>query len=102
MITPNFAELVHMSPEERAKYNISIDSYRSNLSAWRYEREEGVAEGIAKGMAEGIAKGMAKGMAQGRAEGISETARNLKKMGVLTAEDIAKATGLTVDDINNL
>lgn len=86
----SIAELVHMSPEERAKYNISIDSYRSNLSAWRYEREEGVAEG------------MAKGIAQGRAEGISETARNLKKMGVLTAEDIAKATGLTVDDINNL
>ena len=40
----SIAELVRMSPEERAKYNISIDTYRTSLAVMQNEREEGRAE----------------------------------------------------------
>ena len=40
----NIAELVHMTAEERKKYNISIDSYRTNLSVMKNERSEGRKE----------------------------------------------------------
>ena len=42
-----------------------------------------------------------KGHAKGLAEGKAEVARNLKAMG-LSAPDIAKATGLTAEEINKL
>lgn len=41
----HIGELVHMTAEERAKYNISIDSYRTNLSVMQNERAEGREEG---------------------------------------------------------
>ena len=44
----NIAELVRMTPEELKQYNISIDSYRTNLSVMKNERAEGRAEGIQK------------------------------------------------------
>lgn len=53
----NIAELVRMTPDELKQYNISIDSYRTNLSVMKNERAEGIAEGMAKGMAK-AAKGM--------------------------------------------
>ena len=46
-------------------------------------------------------EGLAEGRAEGRAEGILDTARNLKSMG-LSVADIAKATGLTIDQIEAL
>ena len=38
------SELVHMNQEEREKYNISLDTYRTNLAVMKNEREEGRAE----------------------------------------------------------
>lgn len=80
------AELAHMTPEERIKYNISIDSFRTNLSVLKNERAEGLEEGLAKG----------------RAEGQSLAAKNLKAMGILTFEQISAATGLTIEEIETL
>lgn len=80
------AELAHMTPEERIKYNISIDSFRTNLSVLKNERAEGLEEGLVKG----------------RAEGQSLAAKNLKAMGILTLEQIAAATGLTIEEIETL
>ena len=68
----NIAELVRMTPDELKLYNISIDTYRTNLSIMRNERAEGLAEGMKKGRAEGLAEGMAKGMAEGMAKGVAE------------------------------
>ena len=48
----NIAELVRMTPEELKQYNISIDSYRTNLSIMKNKRAKGIAEGSAKGKAE--------------------------------------------------
>ncbi len=49
----------------------------------------------------GRAEGREEGRAEGRTEANYNTARNLKAMG-LSAADIAKATGLTLVEVNNL
>ena len=49
----------------------------------------------------GIAQGLAEGKSLGLAEGKRETARNLRSMG-LSIENIAKATGLTVQEVEQL
>ena len=46
----------------------------------------------------GLAKGMDMGLAKGRSERAKEIAKQLKAMG-LTTEQIAQATGLTLDEI---
>lgn len=76
------SELVHMSEEERVKYNISLDTYRTNLSVMKNERAEGRAEGFAEGE---------------RAKAIA-IAKSLKELGIPT-DQIATATGLTMVEI---
>ena len=81
----NIAELVRMTPEELKQYNISIDSYRTNLSVMKNERAEGIAEGLAKGRAEGRAEEKAKAIAEKM-----EIARQLL------------ATGIPIDQISSI
>lgn len=73
----NIAELVHMTAEERQKYNISIDSYRTNLSVMKNERLEG------------------------RMEALRTAALNLKRNGV-PVDVIAKSLGLAEEEIEQL
>ena len=47
-------------------------------------------------------KGRAEGRAEGELKAKLNTARNLKAMGVLSDEQIAAATGLTIDEIKSL
>ena len=89
----NIAELVRMTPQEWKQYNISIDTYRSNLAVMKNERREGYEEGRAEGLAEG--------RAEGRAEGALLIAQNLKNMGFSTS-DVMKATGLTAAELTRL
>ena len=56
------------------------------------------AEGLAEGRAEGLAEGRAEGLAEGRIEEKHAIAKSMKQMG-LSAEVIAKATGLSEADI---
>lgn len=56
----SIAELVKMTEEERIRYNVSLDSFRTNLSVMKNERAEGVAEGYEKGIAEGLMKAAAR------------------------------------------
>ena len=79
------AELVHMTAEERSRYNISLDSYRTNLSAMKNERAEGRKEGEAIGMQKGILS----------------TAKKMKEIGV-SSDIISNATGLSIEDIEKL
>jgi predicted transposase/invertase (TIGR01784 family) len=51
--------------------------------------------------ARGRAKGHAEGHAKGKADGKAEIAKELKLDG-MPAEKIAKITGLSVDEVNNL
>lgn len=81
----NIAELVHMTAEERKKYNISIDSYRTNLSVMKNERAEGIAEGIIKG----------------ERKATLANALSLKLNGV-PVDIIAKSLGLSFEEVENL
>ena len=60
-----------------------------------------MAEGIEKGRAEGLEQGRVEGRAEGLAEGIAAVAKNMKAMG-LADEDIARATGLSAEEVNSL
>ena len=62
---------------------------------------EGREEGLKIGREEGKALGLAEGRAEGQMEGKTETARNLKKLGV-DRDTISKATGLTIETIEKL
>ena len=62
-----------------------------------YERREGRAEGRIEGKAEGRVEGKA----EGRVEEKLATAKRLLSMG-LTIQDIAKATALSVEQIEEI
>ena len=55
-----------------------------------------------RGENRGIEKGRAEGRAEGREEEKLAIARNLKELNTMTPALIAKATGLSIDEINNL
>ncbi|GHT35732.1 hypothetical protein FACS189427_05700 [Planctomycetales bacterium] len=119
------AEYLKYSPEVQEAYQRDLMIYRDNVNVVKTARlkglaegearglakgeakgkAEGLAEGKAKGKAEGLAEGKAKGKAEGLAEGeakrSAEVARNLKSMGLKPA-DIAKATGLSIADVEKL
>jgi predicted transposase/invertase (TIGR01784 family) len=82
-----------LSDDERRRYERTLRNYRDALN---------VVEGA---RAEGMEKGLAKGLAKGREEGIEQEkiaiALNLKAM-KLPAEDISRATGLSVEEIEKL
>jgi predicted transposase/invertase (TIGR01784 family) len=58
-------------------------------------------KGIEKGKAEGLAEGKAEGLAEGELKKARETAINLLSIG-LSVEQIAKATGLSVEDVRSI
>ena len=58
-------------------------------------------EGRIEGLAEGKAEGLTEGEAKGKAEALRQTAVNMKRMGIETT-DIAKCTGLSVEEIKAL
>jgi len=87
------AEIARYSESERWKYFESQKEYWDNYSI--------VTTALKKGRPEGIEQGRPEGIEQGRAEGIMTTARNLRQMGLSTA-DISKATGLSAEDIEKL
>ena len=58
-------------------------------------------EGIAEGKEMGMKEGMEKGRAEGKHEANTETAQRLLAMG-LSAEQVAKATQLSLEIIKNL
>ena len=61
----------------------------------------GLAEGKSLGLAEGKSLGLAEGEVRGSRQKAFETARNLLVMG-LSIDNIAKATGLTVQEVETL
>lgn len=82
--------------EEAAQTEGALRTYYK-IQIERMRRENEIEEGIQ----EGLQKGLQKGRKEGRHEGIVKTAINLKNMG-LSTEDIAKATNLTTDFIEEL
>jgi predicted transposase/invertase (TIGR01784 family) len=90
---------------------MALSDWTSGLNHARREgrqegRQEGIQEGMEKGlrkgrqegMEKGVQKGMEKGIQKGRREGIEAVAARLKKSGI-AIDQIAEATGLSVEDI---
>ena len=79
-----------LSDKDKQAYYRHMESVRHMKSLFDTSRDEGYEEGMDMGLAKGLAKG--------RSERAKEIAKQLKAMG-LTTEQIAQATGLTLDEI---
>lgn len=79
-----------LSDKDKQAYYRHMESVRHMKSLFDTSRDEGYEEGMDKGLAKGLAKG--------RSERAKEIAKQLKAMGLIT-EQIAQATGLTLDEI---
>ena len=85
----SLASQANMTKEERAQYRHEWKIYNDYFNSVDTAKKEGRAEGRAEGLMEG------------RTEEKLEIAKNLKSMG-LSSEHIMQATGLTIEEINNL
>ena len=85
------------SRDQRLAYIVDMMEFWDEEEISGRREEAALAKGEAKGRAEGRAEGEAKGEAKNRAE----TARRMLDMN-FTSEQIAQATGLSLDDINAL
>ena len=95
------AEIATFTPQERVKYQNDMTTQRDIQNQIAYAESKGEAKGMAEGLAKGLAEGKAEGITEGKFEGKTETARNLKRLGVPVAT-IAEATGLTVEEVEAL
>ena len=103
-------QLIMKQVEERyISFEASKMAYRDIKNSVDTAKREGIAEGkeigmkegMEKGLAEGMEKGMEKGRAEGKHEANTETAQRLLAMG-LSAEQVSKATQLSLEIIKNL
>ena len=80
---------------------ISFDASKMAYRDIKNSVDTAKREGKQEGLAEGIEIGMEKGRAEGKHEANTETAQRLLAMG-LSAEQVAKATQLSLEIIKNL
>ncbi|WP_006786758.1 hypothetical protein [Thiorhodospira sibirica] len=74
-----------------------------NLQTWaEKERQKGWQEGRQEGEEFGLQRGEEIGLQKGQHLKAINTARNLLKLGVLTNEQIAQSTGLSVAEVEKL
>ena len=83
-------------------YEESRKEYWDYTSTLQTAEKKGRAEGLAEGIEKGLAEGIEKGLAEGQRKANEDMARKLKSMGVLSAEQIAETTGLSVEEIEKL
>ena len=73
---------------------------------WERQRTYDRQAGLEAGLEAGLAKGLEEGLAEGRLEGAHlkaiESAENLIKMNILTPEQISEATGLSLEEVEEL
>ena len=87
------ADIASLSERDRLRYESDLKNYMDTMGCIRYAEKRGKEEGREEGIAEGEAKGIAKG--------IAKVARSMKQTG-MPVELIAKYTGLSVQEIENL
>ena len=102
-------DILTLSPTERKLYEsrMKLKSDITTISETQFSagvergKSLGLAEGKSLGLAEGKSLGLAEGEVRGSRQKALETARNLLVIG-LSVENIAKATGLTVQEVETL
>ena len=94
-------DVLTLSPTERKLYEsrMKLKSDITTISETQFSA--GVERGLAEGKSLGLAEGKSLGLAEGSRQKALETAHNLLVIG-LSIENIAKATGLTVQEVENL
>ena len=90
-----------LSKDDIIPYKQSLEYLHEVQRGIDYAKEQAAQEAHAKGLAQGIAQGIAQGMDKGRKEERIIMAANLKALNI-DPETIAKASGLSVDQIRNL
>lgn len=95
----NAAETAKINSDYRVEYMYVQDVIEEEKEI---ARETGLAEGREKGLAEGRAEGREKGRAEGLEESARATAKKLLEMNILSIEQIAEATNLSIEKINCL
>ena len=95
------AEIAKFTTQEIREYETNKMAYRDIKNCIDTAKQEGLAEGIELGRKICMAKGMEKGRAEGKHEANTEIAQRLLAMG-LPAEQVAKATQLPLDKVQNL
>ncbi len=95
------ASYSQLSPQQQIQYDDSFNNYLAVLGNEAYNKRVGFEQGIEQGRAEGRAEGLSEGLAKGAKVASVSIARSLKAMHI-PADAIAKATGLTIDEINEL
>lgn len=93
----NTGESIMLSDELRTIILEKMNTERDLRNQMAYAIKTGLEEGRAKGLEEGRAQGIA----EGRAEGRAETIKTMIQSG-MPVDVIAKALGLTVDEIDNI
>ena len=84
-----------------AEYDYATDIAVQRAEAGRIAFANGIEQGKSLGLAEGKSLGLAEGEVRGSRQKALETARNLLVIG-LSIENIAKATGLTIQEVETL
>ena len=99
----------YLDDKERERY-MAAGRYESDRISMIHESErKGLERGIQQGLEQGIQRGLEQGIQRGKQEGFKEglhqkaveTAKNLLTIG-LSMEDIAKATGLSREEVGGL
>ena len=111
------SRIAALKEEKRREYEASLREKRDRMAALDTALMEGREEGRAQGLAEGLAEGRAEGRKEGRKEGLAEgrkeglaEGRAEEKIAIAKAairmgldnNSIAKITGLTEPEVNNL
>lgn len=86
-----------MTPEERARYEISLEAWREEMNVMSFYTRKGREEGREEGLIEGIAKGREEGRRQ---EAIS-IAKAMKAQG-MSESTISQITNLSIEIIIDL
>ena len=84
-----------------AEYDYATDIAVQRAEERKIAYTEGKSLGLAEGKSLGLAEGKSLGLAEGSRQKAFETARNLLVIG-LSIDNIAKATGLTVQEVETL
>ena len=94
-------QITNFTDMEKQDYVKSLMDHVDVQELVECEREFAEQAGYERGMQDGMMQGMEKGMEKGREEALHQTAKNLLVLG-LSPADVAKATGLSENDIAQL